>query len=364
MSLVQHLEIIPDPRQDINLKHNLIDVIFLTLSAVLSGADGWKAIQDFGESQLDWLRQHRPFENGIPRRHCIAAIIKALDTELLLQAVFGWVNQQRQAKGQSVIALDGKTMRGAWREDSCKALHVVSAFDVGSGIALYQGSSDSKGDEQAVARQVIDTLAMENAIYTLDALHCQTKTMNTIVDAKSDFVIQIKSNQTKLVEHVQARFAQHYEDETLNTFEQSNKGHGRSESRTVMKLTAELPDELKAKWPHIHSIIEVASERRENGKTHYTSRWYASSLVEDAEAFARIIREHWAIENQLHWILDVTFREDELKISDPDGAAHFALFNRACLNLIKQHKGKKDSMAAKRRRAAWSGDFRAELLFG
>ena len=364
MSLVKHLEIIPDPRKDINLKHNLVDVIFLTLSAVLSGADGWKAIEEFGESQLDWLRQHRSFENGIPKRHCIASIIKSLDTEILLQTVFGWINQRRQSLGQSVIALDGKTMRGAWREDVSKALHVVSAFDVNSGIALYQDCSDNKGNERAVARNVIEALAMEDVIYTLDALHCQTDTMETIATAKSDFVIQLKADQSKLFEYVKESFTERYNDEALNTFTRSNQGHGRQESRTVMQMKAELPEELQTKWPHIRSIIEVASERQQGGQTSYHSRWYASSLTADAEQFATIIREHWSVENQLHWVLDVAFREDQLKISDPDGAAHIALFNRACLNLLKQHQGKKDSMAGKRRRAAWSGKFRTELLFG
>ena len=131
-----------------------------------------------------------------------------------------------------------------------------------------------------------------------------------------------------------------------------------------MQMKAELPEELQTKWPHIRSIIEVASERQQGGQTSYHSRWYASSLTADAEQFATIIREHWSVENQLHWVLDVAFREDQLKISDPDGAAHIALFNRACLNLLKQHQGKKDSIAGKRRRAAWSGKFRTELLFG
>ncbi|QJR79700.1 ISAs1 family transposase [Alteromonas pelagimontana] len=364
MSLLKHLEIITDHRNDINKKHDLIDVIFLTLAAVLSGADGWKSIQQFGDLQLEWLRQHRGFANGIPRRHCIATIIKALDTQVLLKAVFGWINDQRKQQGKQVIALDGKTMRGAWRDDASKALHVVSAFDVGNGVALYQGSSDSKGHEGDVARQVIAALTLDNAVVTLDALHCQADTMKAVIKGKGDFVIQLKGNQPTLSQHVKTCFAEQYENPELATFEQINRGHGREEKRTVMQMKAKLPKELKQKWPHVQTFIEVASERCVKNTTACSSRWYASSLPVNAEQAAGIVRDHWAVENQLHWVLDVVFREDELKIGDPTGATHLALFNRACLSLIRQHMGKKDSIAGKRRAALWSPEFRTELLFG
>ncbi|HAT2164804.1 ISAs1 family transposase [Shewanella algae] len=364
MTLLKQLEQITDPRKDINLKHNLVDVVFLTLSAILSGATGWKSIQEFGEEQLDWLRLYRKFENGIPKRHCISNIIKALDSELLLQAIFGWINEQRQTEGKTVIALDGKTLRGAWSEDAKNALHVVSAFDVGNGITLYQDSSHSKGKEAEVARNMIDAMALDNAVLTLDALHCQVSTMNKIKQGNGDFIIQLKSNQPGLFEAVKTSFSKAYEQPELAIFEQFNMGHGRRERRTVMQIEAELSAELKKKWPHITSFIEVASERTVDGITSCSSRWYVSSLPLNAEEAARTIREHWGVENQLHWVLDVVFREDALKVTDPDGAKHLALFNRAALSAIRQHQGKKDSLAGKRRRAGWSPTFRSELLFG
>lgn len=364
MSLFNHLNNIDDPRSDTNKRHDLVDVIFLTLTAVLSGAEGWKAIQMFGETQLDWLRQYRAFEQGIPRRHCIANIIKALDTTLLLQAVFGWINERREYEGKPIIALDGKTMRGAWSKDVNKALHVISAFDVGRGIALYQDCTDSKGKEAEVTRHVLDALELKGAIVTMDALHCQADTMTEVVKGKGDFVIQLKGNQPNLQQHVQSEFSAHYDAPELNSFEQTNKGHGRTERRHVMVLEAALPNELKKKWPHIRTLIEVACERTTEQGTTCASRWYVSSMASDAEEMTGIIRGHWAIENSLHWVLDVTFREDALKVSDPTGAKHLALFNRACLGLVKQHQGLQDSMAGKRRRAAWSAEFRTELVFG
>jgi len=364
MSLLKHLTTLPDPRKDINLKHNLVDVVFLTLSAVLSGATGWKSIQEFGEEQLDWLRQYRSFEHGIPRRHCIANIIKALDSELLLQTLFSWINDKRQSEGKTIIAIDGKTMRGAWSGDAKSALHVISAYDVNNGITLYQDSTNTKGKEAEIARNVIDALALDDAIVTLDALHCQVSTMNSITQRKGNFVIQVKGNQQVLLDKVKASFTALYDSDELETYEQSNSGHGRKEKRTVMQTKAALSPELKKKWPHIKSLIEVASERTVNGKTSCSSRWYVSSLPINVKEAAIAIRDHWAVENELHWVLDVVFREDAMKVSDPDGAKHLSMFNRAALSTLKQHTGKKDSLAGKRRRAAWSPIFRSELLFG
>lgn len=364
MTLLKHLEIISDPRTDINIKHNLIDVVFLTLSAILSGATGWKSIEQFGIHQLDWLRLYRPFEHGIPRRHCIANIIKSLDSELLLQAIFGWLNDKRLQTGKPIIALDGKTMRRAWADDIHQALHIVSAFDVRNGMALYLEAAEKKGHEAAIARDIIDALALDNAVVTLDTLHCQKATMDKIISKKSDFVIQIKGNQPALLAAVKAAFAACYDSPALAISEQTNTGHGRKECRRVMQIEGNLPPELSEKWPHIRTLVEVASERTVGNKTACSSRWYVSSLPVDTAQLADIIRAHWAIENQLHWVLDVVFREDELNVSDPDGAKHLALFNRAALSVIKQHQGKKDSLAAKRQSAAWDPAFRSELLFG
>ncbi|WP_462156296.1 ISAs1 family transposase [Pseudoalteromonas piscicida] len=365
MSIITHLEWIENPRTDVNIKHNLVDVLFLTLSAVLSGADGWKSIQEFGELQLDWLRQHRPFEHGIPKRHCIANIIKALNTDALLKALLDWINSRREEAQKPHIAIDGKVLRGCWKDNVYNALNVVSAFDVDNGLALYQQAAKNKGQEGQIARDIIDILACKGCIVTLDALHCQTKTLESIVKNKGDFIIQVKANQRNLHDAIAEHFKTHYDSMGSHEEAQSNcNAHGRGESRLVMQLPIKLPQKLKEKWPHVKTVIEVARGRKLGDKTSYTSHFYVSSLAVEPELVAKAIREHWHIENRLHWVLDVVFKEDKLKVADPDGAAHIALFNRVCLNIIRQHQSKKDSLAAKRRGAAWNGDFRTELLFG
>lgn len=363
MNLLKHLEIVPDPRKDINKKHNLIDVVFLTLSAVLSGASGWKSIQEFGDLQLEWLREHRKFENGIPRRHCIANIIKALNSELLITALIGWINEKREIKGRTILSIDGKTMRSAWDEDVKKALHVVSAFDVTNGVAIYQEATDRKGKEAQVARQVIDALVLKNTVVTLDALHCEKATMSKIVKKNGDFLIQLKKNRKELYEAVTSTFKVLNEQSHQERHEEKTKAHGREELRIATQIKSNFDKNIKLKWPHIRTLVEIVSERKVKNKISSGSRYYVSSLEGDVEEMARTVRSHWAIENNLHWVLDVVFREDQLKIKDPDGAKHLALFNRVALGIIKQHQGKKDSMAAKRRQAAWSSKYRTELIF-
>ncbi|WGW00885.1 ISAs1 family transposase [Vibrio sp. YMD68] len=365
MDLFTYLEDIPDHRQATNMKHNLIDVVFLVFSAVLSGANGWKEIQNFGDAQIEWLKKYRSFENGIPRRHCIAMIVKALDTEALMQALLSWINVRRESSGKARIAIDGKTLRGAWKGDIYNAIHVVSAYDVENGITLAQSSSDGKGDEAELARQLIDMLGTKGTIFTLDGLHAQVKSMEVLKKKESDFVIQIKRNQPSLYEAVTASFAAAYDNpELFEEFSQENKGHGRLERREVLQMQACLPEELAKKWTTIKSVIEVVSERCEGGVRTRESRWYISSLPVNAEQAAQYIRDHWLVENELHWVLDVAFREDAMKVADPTGAAHLALFNRVSLSVIKQHQGKKDSIKGKRQQAGWSPDFRAELIFG
>ena len=300
MNIFNCLSVIQDPRKDVNIKHNLFDVLFLVLAAVLSGAHGWKDIQVFCDAQLEWLRKYRTFENGIPRRHCIAKIISMLDTDLLVQALLGWINDRSQLDRKPVVAIDGKTMKRAWGDDIYKALHVVTAYDVKNGITLYQKASDCKGKEREIARNIIDMLSLKGCVVTMDALHCQKETMAQIVKQRGDFVIQLKANQGKLFQYVQQAFAARYNDPQLPEYVEKSKGHGRIEVRRVVQIGAILPAELSRQWPHIKSLIEIGNERTLDGKTSCDARWYLSSLEVEPESIAHIIRSHWGIENQLH----------------------------------------------------------------
>lgn len=365
MDLFAHLSVIEDHRSHINRQHNLVDIMFLVMAAVVSGCEGWQEIEDFGNDKLPWLRQFRPFASGIPTRHSIARIIKGVALKSLLHALFTWVNSQRQAVGQSIIAIDGKTVRGAASRKADVPLHLVSAFDTGEGLVLCQQRANGKGGEIAAVRELLDALQVKGAILTMDALHCQMETLKQISKRGGDFVVQVKSNQPTLQAAIREAFQPHWEThgEQLAQHMTSDKGHGRSETRTTFQMAANLPAELARDWPGVTSLIAVERDRTIAGKGTVDTHYYVSSLPVNAELAARAVRQHWHIENQQHWVLDVTFREDVCRIGDQDAAEAFALLRRIALNMAQHHPAKK-SKRRKIRASCWSDDFRMEMFFG
>jgi predicted transposase YbfD/YdcC len=366
MSLFDHLKLIEDPRSYINLEHNLVDIIFLVLAATASGCHGWLEIEEFGHEHLSWLQKHRPFAKGIPTRHSIARIIKAIDVEMMVLALFRWTNSLRASAGKPLIAIDGKTLRGAVNQNGTEqALHLVSAFDTEQGLVLYQQDTKTKGSEVATVRELLHMLDIQDAVLTFDALHCNKETLAQIVKRKGDYVVQVKGNQPTLRKTIEALFQPHWETNAIDIpmFEESNKGHGREERRTTFQIPALLPKELAKQWSSVKSLIAVERERKRNGTTTIDTHYYLSSLDIEVELAARAVRQHWHIENQQHWVLDVTFKEDMSRIGDRDNAKKMALFRRIVLNLLQQHP-LKVSKPSKMRKAAWNGDFRSELFFG
>ena len=366
MSLFDHLNLIEDPRSHINLDHNLVDIIFLVMAATASGCNGWLEIEKFGNEHLSWLQKHRPFEKGIPTRQSIGRIIRAIDVDMMVLALFRWANSMRESTGRPLIAIDGKTLRGAVNQNGTEnALHLVSAFDTEQGIVLYQQDTQTKGSELATVRELLHMLDIQDTVLTFDALHCNQETLQQITARKGDYIVQVKANQPNLKKAIEAQFQPHWQaDEfSLPTFEECDKGHGREERRTTFQIPAVLCKELKKKWPSAKSFIAVERERKCKGKTTMDTHYYLSSLPVDVDLAARSVRYHWHIENQQHWVLDVTFKEDRSRIGDRDSAKKMALFRRIVLNLLQQHP-LKVSKPSKMRKAAWNGNFRTEIFFG
>jgi hypothetical protein len=206
--LTDYLGLVEDSRSHINRNHNLVDIMFLVLNGVISGAEGWSDIEDFGHEKLDWLRQFRPFENGIPTRHSIARIIRSVNIEQLSLALYSWVNEQREENDKPLIAIDGKTIRGAVnRNDKDKTLHLVSAFDTQEGLVLFQQATQGKGTEIQAVRDLLSILDTKGRIFTLDALHCQRDTLSLIEKQGGDYIVQVKANQKTLHTYIQSQFA-------------------------------------------------------------------------------------------------------------------------------------------------------------
>ena len=364
--LTDYLSLVEDPRSHINREHDLVDVMFLVINGVLSGAEGWADLQAFGDEKLEWLRQFRPFKNGIPTRHSIARILRTVDTQQLALALYSWVNEQRKRQDQAIIALDGKTVRGAVnRNANPETLHLVSAYDTQEGLVLFQQATGGKGTEIQAVKELLSMLDINGSIVTLDALHCQSQTLNQITLQGGDYVVQLKKNQGKLREAISTQFTDVFEGKPVPNLSQhttSDQGHGREEVRTVFQLPITEEMGLEDKWKSAKSTIVIERSRKLNDKTTYDTHFYISSLVCDAELACKAIRQHWHIENQQHWVLDVVYREDHSLIGDREAAEVFALFRRIAMNLAKHHKGKM-SNRQKLKRAGWSDEFRAELFF-
>ena len=365
MNLIEYLSVVEDTRSDINQKHDLIDVMFLVISAITSGCEGWQDIEIYGDEKLDWLRQYRPFINGIPRRHTIARILRAVVAESLLEALALWINEQRANQNKPVIAFDGKVLRGSYRNDKKTALQLVTAYDTERGLVLSQKPTETKNGEISVVRQMIDILDVKGSVITVDALHCQRKTLEKIAEKKAHVVVQVKNNQPKLCEAVKSQFQAVFDarkEKVVTEIKQEH--HGRKEERYVFQLKAKLPDELAEKWPTIRSIIAVERHRVIDGQGTVDTSYYISSMSPKHKLLGHYIRQHWRIENSQHYVLDVVFKEDESRIALDGAVENIALFRRFVMNMLKQCDCGAPSQRSKLKKAGWSDDYRAQVFFG
>jgi len=367
MSFINHFNTLEDTRSHINKKHDLLDVIFLTVVAIISGAEGWKDIKQFGDSKLTWLRKFRAFENGIPVDDTIARIISRLEPEALLTCFVAWVNELRESNSQSVIAFDGKTLRHSFDGDRKTAIHSVSAYAVDQGLILAQCKSKSKKNEVSTVMELIELLELKGSIITADAMHCLKKVTTAITKKKGDYVLQVKNNQSKLSNEIKAYYHKERRDNAAFvkqcTYETINDGHGRIEQRTYTQLPVNDWLEQRKGWANFNSIIEVVRQRFIGEKSSEETAYYISSLAVAPEQAAKSIRQHWGIENSAHWVLDMTFKEDESRIRRGDAPENMATFRRFAMNLARLSPIK-DSIKGKLKQAAWSDEVREILIFG
>lgn len=370
MNFLHHFEQLEDSRTDINIEYDLVDIIFLTMSALLSGAKGWKDIEIFGLAKLQWLQQYRSFPNGIPTRHSIGRIIRSIKADSVIHCFEHWVNTQRQHSHNEHIAFDGKVLKGSRHSrhnETFDALQLMTAMVVDSGLILTQKETPTKHNEISVMQSMLKSLSVNGTIISADALHCQTKTVDMIRQEGADYMVQIKGNQKNLHQDVQAFFRNtqltHPDIYKQYTFQETEGEHGRLTQRhyRLLPITEWLME--TSKWTDSHAVIEVTRCRETKGKTSQETAYYMTSSTDDITRLAAVIRNHWSIENSQHWILDMAFREDESTIYAEDGAKNMALFRRALLNLVKRHP-LKDSVTGKMMRAGWDDKFRAEILFG
>lgn len=361
---LEFLEDVPDHRQRAKVMYPLDEVLLLSLMAVLAGAEGFTDIARFGEKKRDLLRRFRPFAYGTPSHDQLGDIFAALDAEAFRTCFVQWVATLTDTPAE-VIAIDGKTSRRSGRKGAKDVLHTVSAFAARQNLVLAQRAVAEKSNEIVAIPALLDLLSLEGAIVTIDAMGCQRSIAKKIIDKKADYILGLKGNQGTLCEDVtlfiEEQKGKGFADTTVSTHETLDGGHGRIETRkvTVVHDIAWLQE--RHDWPGLKGIVAIESEREVDGKISAETRLHITSSTLTADRLGPMVRDHWAIENGLHWVLDMAFRDDECRIRTEAAPENFTTLKHMALNLARKNKGK-DSVRLRLKTAAWDNDFLASLI--
>ena len=359
-TLYQSFSNLSDPRINRRKLHNLLDIIILSILAVLCGAESYDSIALFGKENLAFLKQFLGLKNGIPSHDTINRVFQALNPYQFERCFISWTQSiKNEGVLDRVIAIDGKTCRGS--KDSFRhksALHSVHAWSVEHQLCLAQLECTEKTNEITVIPEILDLLYIKGSIISIDAMGTQTAIAEKIVKNEGDYILAVKGNQGKLEEDVQ--FVCKVNRSLSDTCE-IDKGHGRIETRRCQVFGTELiDDDIAKRWKNLKTVVKITSTREFSGKIETQERFYISSL--DAKNdFNKYIRSHWEVENKLHWVLDMVFREDEQRKRAKHAAANFAIVRKIVFNLLRKDNGK-ESLRSKRLRAAWNKDFLIQLL--
>jgi len=360
-NIMDYFVSIEDPRKWRNVRHKLEDIIILSIVAVICGAEGWEEIEEFGNSKETFFKSILELPHGIPSHDTIRRVFMLLEPDSFEKSFKSWT-ESLVKKRKGVLAFDGKTLRGSHdRVNGKSPIHIVSAWSDANGIVLGQIAVGDKSNEITAIPKLIEFLDLKGLVVTIDAMGTQTKIADKIIEKGGDYILALKGNQGYLKELVESGFKSRKAD---LSFETIGKDHGRIETRKCQVINQlEWMDEEIIRWQGLKSIIKIDSVREiQNTKTEET-RYYISSLKENAELIINSIREHWGIENKLHWSLDVTFREDESRKRAGKSAKNFTIVRRIALNLLRTHADlKKTSLKRKRLKAGWDEEYLKNIL--
>lgn len=360
-----HFEGLADPRQRGKVVYPLAEVLLACLLAVLAGAETIVDIARFGEKKLELLRRFRPFCDGTPSHDQLGAILATLDAERFQHCFVAWVAAVSGAPAE-VIAIDGKTSRRSYQKKGATApIHMVSAFAARQRLVLGQVKVAKKSNEIVAIPCLLDMLAIEGAIVSIDAIGCQRKIARKIIAKKADYVLALKANQTSLHDDVALFVAEQkahgFKDTPISRHRTVDGDHGRVETRTTSVIEDIDWLQERHRWPGLKSIVMVESTREIGEKTEAERRLYITSLALPAEKMGAIVRSHWAIENSLHWVMDMIFRDDECRVRTDHAPANFTTIKHMAHNLLRKAPGK-DSFRLRRKVAAWDDDFLSSLI--
>lgn len=353
-----------DPRMDRTKRHKLLDIILMTICAVLCGADSWVDVEEFGVIREKWLRTFLELPNGIPSHDTIGRVYRMIDGKAFGRCFVNWV-QTLAGLTSKVIAIDGKQIRGSKGEQG--PLTLVSAWAGENKLVLAQERVSGKSNEITAIPALLELLDLKGKVVTIDAIGTQTKIAQQIIAAGGDYVLAVKRNQGKLWEHMRFIFeadkAQGFRDAPYDYAETVNKGHGRIETRRSWSVSdPEYLQGISQDWPSLRSLVFIESARRIGEKEEHSLRYFITSMEGKAHEILSVQRAHWGIENSLHWVLDIVFNEDRCRVRKDNAAGNFAIIRKMALNLLRQDKSVKIGAHGKRLRCALSNDYLLHVL--
>lgn len=375
-SLIAHFSDLPDPRINRTKDHDLLDILLIAICTLLCGGETFNDMEDFGRAKQEWFKTFLGLRNGIPSHDTFNRLLAALDPKAFLDCFQRWTQSLRAAIPQEIVALDGKALRRALNRDQSPQ-YVVSAWAESNGLVLGQLKVADKSNEITAAPQLLRVLELSGCIVTLDAMGCQKKIAQEIIEADADYVLALKGNQETVHAEVKT-----FLDDTLAekqasrppgapvskaaaglaTLETIEKDHGRLEIRRYHQSAELAWFADRPKWEGLQSVGMVEALRQVNGQQTCERRYYLSGLPLDVKTFARAVRGHWGVENKLHWTLDVWFREDQSRARSGYAAENLATLRRLALNLLKREKTKKRGIKGKQLNASWNHAYLLRLL--
>jgi predicted transposase YbfD/YdcC len=366
-SLSKHFQNLTDPRAEHSIDHLLIDMVIITICAVICGANNWVEIENYGHAKKEWLETFLELPHGVPSHDTLMRLFARLKPKELQQCFLDWIEAVTELTKGQVIAIDGKSLRSALERGQTRgAIHMVSAWATQNRLVLGQTKVNAKSNEITAIPELLKILTMVGSIVSIDAMGCQKEIAERIIEQKGDYVLALKGNHPNLYQDVVQlfEFARQQDWQGIeHQFHQTmNKDHGRLEIRKhwIMGNTEYLSG--AEQWKGLQSIGMVESERRVKDKITVEQRYYLMSIESDAQGFAQAVRSHWGIENQLHWVLDVSFQEDSLSGCLGYSAENLAVVRHLALNLLTHESTAKGGIHAKRLKAGWNNNYLSLVL--